>query len=898
MMRTSQPSPSDAPAADNGEMEPTLFKFIFRYSWRQQVWLLTLTAFSFPTLYLSLELPKLIINKAIGSQDFPKTYWGVELGQIQYLAALSFVFLGLVVINGSFKYYINVYKGQVSERMLRRLRYQMFTRILRFPIPHFRRASQGELIAMITAEVEPVGGFVGDSLAVPAFEGRTLVTSIAFMLVQDPILGAAALALYPLQMYLIPKLQRQVNALSKQRVRTVRKLSERIGEVVTGVEEVHANGTAEWERADISRWLGVIYWLRYDIYRKKFFIKFLNTFLGQLTPFFFYLFGGYLVINGELTIGALVAVLAAYKDMSDPWKELLSWYQQKEDTRVKYDQIVEQFDPAGMLAANLQDPPQGDIPHLSGPVVCSNLILEEEGGIKTLDGVSFQFDLGERVALVGTAGSGADIVAKLVARLVAPTGGSIRFGESSLATLSQAVTGQRIGYVGQSVALFSGNIRDNLLYGLKHRPLESAPVDDEEKAEQDKYITEALAAGNTASDVAAVWIDIGALNISGPSALSENVAAALATVDMERDVLGLGLQGAVSESDCPNLAQRVLEARAELRSKLAEPEYEGLVVPFDRDVYNGQMSVAENILFGTPVGPTFSLAHIAENDYMLSVLDTVGIREQFLDVGIRTARIMTEVFQELSSGHDFFARFSFISADDLPAYEAALRRVDSLETKALSEDDRSLFMALPFKLITERHRLGLLDAEAQAKLLEARRAFADGLPEAYRDAVAFFVADQYNPPASVLDNILFGKPDLDRPRAHERLTALVLDVVDSLGLRPTLIDVGLDFEIGIGGGRLSIAQRQKLAIARAVLKCPDLMIIDQATAVLDPAGRAAMREALLTACNGRGLLWVLPEIGDAAGFDRVIMMENGRVVAQAMPDAVLEGSVMSSPAGS
>ena len=253
---------------------------------------------------------------------------------------------------------------------------------------------------MITAEVEPVGGFVGDSLAVPAFEGRTLITSIAFMLVQDPILGVAAIALYPLQMYLIPKLQRQVNALSKQRVRTVRKLSERIGEIVAGIEEVHANGTAEWERADIARWLGIIYWLRYDIYRKKFFIKFLNTFLGQLTPFFFYFFGGYLVINGTLTIGALVAVLAAYKDMSDPWKELLSWYQQKEDTKVKYDQIVEQFHPGGMLAPELQEPQQGDIPHLSGPVVCSNLVLEEEGGIETLDGVSFQFNLDERVALV------------------------------------------------------------------------------------------------------------------------------------------------------------------------------------------------------------------------------------------------------------------------------------------------------------------------------------------------------------------------------------------------------------------------------------------------------------------------------------------------------------------
>lgn len=885
-MRT-VPSSASPTAGDDaaGTMEPTLFKFIFRYSWRQQIWLLSLTALSFPTLYASLELPKLIINEAIGGQNFPRNVWGFELAQLQYLTALAFAFLALVVINGGFKYYINVFKGRVSERMLRRLRYQMFARVLRFPIPHFRRTSQGELIAMITAEAEPVGGFVGDSLSVPAFEGRTLITAIAFMMVQDPILGLAAMALYPVQIYVIPKLQRQVNALSKQRVRTVRKLSERIGEVVTGIEEVHAHGTAEWERADVSRWLGTIYWIRYDIYRKKFFIKFLNTFLGQLTPFFFYLIGGYLVIDGDLTVGALVAVLAAYKEMSDPWKELLSWYQQKEDTRVKYDQIIEQFHPMGMLDGSLQDPADGEIPHLSGPVVGTNLLLEEEGGIKTVDGVSFEFGLDEAVALVGPAGAGTETVAKLVARLVLPTAGSIRFGEANLATLPQAVTGQRIGYVGQSACLFSGNIRDNLLYGLKHRPLEAPAADDADQTEREKVVSEALAAGNTASDTAGRWIDFAGLGVDDHDGLSRRIAEVLETVELEREILTLGLQGVMNPLAHPGVVHRVLEARGVLRDRLAQPSFAELVAPFNRDLYNRHMSVAENILFGTPVGPAFDLANIADNDYMLSVLDMVGIRERFIEVGLQAARIMVDLFQDLASDQSFFARFSFINADDMPAYEAALRRSGEMAT--LSEGDRALFMALPFKLIPERHRLGLMDSETEAKLLQARHAFAADLPDRYRDAVAFFIADQYNAPASVLDNILFGKLVLERPRAQERVTALINEVVDSLELRPTLIELGLDFNVGIGGSRLSPGQRQKLAIARALLKRPDLMIIDQATAVLDPPGRAAMRQALLAAREGRALLWVLPDIADTAGFDRIIIMADGRVIEQGPSDAIL-----------
>ena len=349
-------------------MEPTLLKYIRRYSAREQVVLLVLTLASFPFLYASLELPKIIVNHAIDASDFPKAVYGVQMEQVSYLFILCGVFLLLVGINGAFKYIINVLKGQLGERMLRRLRYQLYGNALRFPIPHFRRTSQGEIIAMVTAEVEPLGGFIGDALAQPAFQGGTLITIVAFMFAQDLVLGLAAVALYPLQAYVIPKLQRQVNNLSKERVRTVRRLAERIGEAVSGIEEIHANDTSERHRADFARWAGTIYAIRLKIYRKKFFIKFLNNFLAQLTPFFFFSIGGYLVIKGGLTFGALVAVLSAYKDLSSPWKELLDWYQQKEDARVKYDQLVEQFRPAGMLAEGLQEPVDGPVPRLEGPL--------------------------------------------------------------------------------------------------------------------------------------------------------------------------------------------------------------------------------------------------------------------------------------------------------------------------------------------------------------------------------------------------------------------------------------------------------------------------------------------------------------------------------------------------
>ncbi|NEU34222.1 ABC transporter ATP-binding protein, partial [bacterium LRH843] len=77
-------------------MERSLFAFIWKYSKRQQFILLLVTLASFPFLYASLELPKRIINDAIGSNTETITLFGLRFSQVEYLMLLSFAFLGAV----------------------------------------------------------------------------------------------------------------------------------------------------------------------------------------------------------------------------------------------------------------------------------------------------------------------------------------------------------------------------------------------------------------------------------------------------------------------------------------------------------------------------------------------------------------------------------------------------------------------------------------------------------------------------------------------------------------------------------------------------------------------------------------------------------------------------------
>ena len=872
--------PKPPPPEDN-DLEPTIYRFILKYSLRPQILLLLFTLASFPFLYLSLNLPKTIINHAIREDaKFPQPILGIEFDRIPYLMVLCAIFLLLVFVNGAFKYYINTFKGQMGERMLRRFRYQMYQRLLRFPLGYFQKMSSAQIIPMITVECEQLGGFIGDAFVLPLFQGGQLLTIIVFMFMQDYVLGAAAIALYPIQGYMIPRLQRKVNQLGKQRVRTVRQVADRVQESTAGIVEIQANDTVKLQLTDFAHILGFIYEIRFEIYRRKFFVKFLNNFIGQLTPFFFYSIGGYLVIRGNLSFGALVAVLAAYKDLASPWKELLDFYQNKENSRITYDQIVEQFQPAGMADARLLLEEPESIPPLRGDLVVANLSLAEDDRSRVVDNVSFTMPIDEHVAMIGQSDSGKNELALLLARLMQPTGGGVTIGGFALAELPVAVIGRRMGYVGATPYLFTGTLRENLLLGLRHRPIRPAEYDDGIARRRQRQLMEAQRSGNIDFDLHADWIDYAAAGAADAEGLSRRVAELLARLDFEEDVYGFGLRWRIDPPEYPELAERLLEARRALTQRLSDEGITKLVETYDPGRYNTNASVAENLLFGTPIGPAFDFEALADNTYVQTVLDKVGLTDDLVEAGREVATTMTEMFAGLPPGHEFFEQFSFINAHELPEFSAIVAALDGGGSKALSPEQRQKLLSLPFKLVAARHRLGVLDDAMQQRLLEARRVFRSDLPAPMREEIEFFDPARYNAAASLQDNILFGKIAYGEADAPTQIPVVLREVLDSLSLRPAVIDVGLEYHVGTGGSRLSPAQRQRAAIGRALLKRPDLMILNEATAALDGPTQAKVTDGVRQEMAGRGLIWVLHRASLARNFDRVLVMSGGKLQEQ------------------
>jgi putative ABC transport system ATP-binding protein len=881
--------PPQRVTAERDTLEPSIYRFILRYSLRQQLVLLLLTLLSFPFLYYSLELPKTITNRAIKPHYVTQTIFGHPLAQISYLMLLCFAFLLLVLINGAFKYYVNTYKGRLGERMLRRFRYQLYQRMLLFPLSYFHKNSSAQIIPMITAECDSLGGFAGDAVAMPAFQGGTLLTNIFFMFMQDPVLGAAAVALYPIQGYVIPKLQRKVNQLNRMRVRTVRQVADRVQESASGMTDIIANDASKLQLSYFAHLLGTIYDIRFESYQRKFFAKFLNNLINQLTPFFFLSIGGYLVIRGSLSIGGLLAVLIAYKDLASPWNELLVFYQTFQDSKIKYEQIVEQFAPPGMVEARLQSGEPETVARLAGEITVANLSLAEDDRSRVLDGISFTVPLDRQIAVVGQSGSGKSELARLLARLIQPSGGRISIGGTDLASLPAAVVGRRIGYVGPAPYLFAGTLSDNLLVGLRHEPTRPAQYEPTVGRRRARQLSEAAKAGNIDFDVHADWIDYESAGVADRAELSHRITKVLAGLGCENDVYSLGLRGRLDPVTEPAAAQQLLAARKALARRLADEGISHLVETYDAENFNRNASVAENLLFGTPIGPVFDFDALADNHYVLQVLAKVGLVDALIEAGREVAETMVELFADLPPDHSFFEQYSFISANDLPEFAAILARTEKGQTSALAKADRTRLLSLPFKLIPARHRLDVIDEAMQQRLLAARRVFRAELPAAARTQIEFFDSARYNAAASVQDNILFGKIAYGEADAPVRVPAALAEVVDALDMRQTVIEVGLGYHVGPGGSRLSSAQRQMVGIARAVLKRPDLLILDEATSALDGQAQARVIKGIEEEFAGRGVIWVLHRANLARNFDHVLALSHGKLQEQGNPAELFQG---------
>jgi putative ABC transport system ATP-binding protein len=898
-------------------MEKSLARYIWSNTRLEQAWILLVVFASMIPYFLSFDLPKQIVNGPIQGKGFERPdatqtfmhiaydlplvghveiFPGLQLDRLEMLIALSLVFLALVVLNGLFKLYINTYKGRLGERMLRRIRFELVDRVLRFPPAHFKRVKAAEIATMIKDEVEPMGGFTGDAFVQPALLGGQAVTALVFILLQNFWLGMIAAAIVAVQAVVIPRMRKRLLELGRQRQLTARELSGRVGEIVDGIGTIHGNDTSNLERADIVHRLGLIFSIRYDLYQWKFMVKFINNFLAQVTPFLFYSIGGYLALKGRLDIGQLVAVISAYKDLPGPLKDLIDWDQARQDVQVKYNQVVEQFSVDRLLDPNTQVVSPEPARRLGHSVIAANLTITDDSGARVLDHVSVELKPNETVAIVGPVGSGGDYLADALGRTLWPDSGRITIDGRDLLELPESLTGRRIAYASSETYFFHGTLRDNLLYALKHAPMTAVEYDGDGLTRYRWQMNEARRAGNPELDLNSDWVDYAAAGATGPHDLYQVLNPVLNAVAISQDIFDMALRSTVDTTSHEDLTSRIVELRQALLQRLKEEDLDGLVVPFEFTAYNQQATVGENLLFGTLKRPLMTNRKLASHPYFQKLFEATGLDAELYSMGLEIAENAVELFNDLPPDHPFFQQLTFMTAEDIPTYQALLQKLNGRGFEAATFEERVSVIRLSFSYIEPRHRFGLLTDELMEKIVKARAEFHQNMPADLKGVVERYDPERFTDSATLMDNVLFGRIAHQQADAPERIHVIISDLFDRLGLQDSVVSIGLDFDVGAGGKRLTNVQRQKLNLARTLLKRADYLILNRPIPSLDQRVQDQIVRTVLTELHDEGhapaIIWVLSNAGLAEIFDRVLVFDRGALVESGTSTDLLEKNGM------
>ncbi|HVH78912.1 MAG TPA: ABC transporter ATP-binding protein [Stellaceae bacterium] len=271
-----------------------------------------------------LELQRRIVNDAIGQKEF-----GLMLWLCGAYAANAFV-------QGLAKLAWYVYRNSVGEATSRRLRLETFGAALRHPEPN-ATAKEGVGISIILSEADPVGLFVATSVSEPVLHGGVLLSVFSYLIYLQPWMALVALALFVPQCLFVPMVQNAINRRTEARIQVMRSLS---ADIVTETAE----GVLEHEENSYRRRVRRIYDLNMQIYRRKYSMNFVINLLYHLGTVGILLVGGWFVMQGKTEIGTVVAFISGLTKVNDPWNDLVTFFRDMTNARVKYQLIAKVLD--------------------------------------------------------------------------------------------------------------------------------------------------------------------------------------------------------------------------------------------------------------------------------------------------------------------------------------------------------------------------------------------------------------------------------------------------------------------------------------------------------------------------------------------------------------------------
>ncbi|WP_454818381.1 ABC transporter transmembrane domain-containing protein [Labrys neptuniae] len=313
---TAQAGPHESPhTSSHAQMPATLVGFIIWVSGRHQIWIALCAVLLFIADTVPLEIQRRLVNSAVKGGDL----YGVLM--------LAIIFAALTFLQGLIKIGLNLYRNWIGESAVRWLRNEI-SHVAQRPDSVLPSGKAGGVeIAMVVAEVDPIGGFVGASLSDPILQIGILLSVFGYLIYLQPLMALVGILVFLPQCFLVPLIQGAINRRVGARIWVLRKIS------VMLVDTAERDETTNHSQ---SRRVDQVFRLNMSIFRLKFVLNFAMNWLNSLGTAIILGIGGYLVVQGRTEIGTVVAFVSGLAKINDPWSDLVNWYRDYRVIQARY----------------------------------------------------------------------------------------------------------------------------------------------------------------------------------------------------------------------------------------------------------------------------------------------------------------------------------------------------------------------------------------------------------------------------------------------------------------------------------------------------------------------------------------------------------------------------------
>ena len=549
---------------------------------------------------------------------------------------------------------------------------------------------------------------------------------------------------------------------------------------------------------------------------------------------------------------------------------MLEFYNQTQDMSLRWDVVTERFAPNSLVDEHLFEGTPSKVDSLQGDIEISDVSIRDEEGIPVLENISLTIPQGARIAIKADKETTAQAFADLLTREVLPFRGKVTIAGHELNTLHQVTLANRIGYAHSNPLILQGTLGDNVLMPFKNQPKKGVVAD----SGANSFYLKAEQSGNSLDPFDADWIDPTIAGLKTSEDIRDWWFQLVEAMGMDDFMVRRALRSRLDIVKQTELADAIVRLRPEIATRLAKAGLNDVVFGFHPDKFNPVSLLGSNLLYALPT-KKLSQQSLSEDDNFVRILRDQGIADELMEMSTSMIESLTATFGVDGTSHPLFRRLNL----DEHLYQRLgniLRRWHEVGDTGLPKEDYALMLTVPFAFSAEQIGPAFDDMFKQ-RLLQIRKKSAAQMVDELDGLFQTIDPEKYYPVLTVIGNAIFGQISSVAGVREALIEDIIVDVLTEHGFRRLAAQTIYDMDTSLGGSNLPAIFRERIAVSRAGIKKPDILILANSFASLDAEARDLMNERISKLMPQTTKIFIERKFTNPENYDLLVEIVDGRI---------------------